>query len=152
MPRKQSSLLCAGWFRQGRQGQPSAVVMDGRTLQSNCESGPRAGDDGYGCKRGSKVLCQWIPWAHLLACMSPRLMNRSVPRANFVRASAAGHGIQGRNGSQFMHAPLPDGRLHLSVQCASHRCNSVAWGEVVLTPYSTDIRQPILFGGSWAVM
>lgn len=31
---------------QGRQGQPSAVVMDGRTLQSSCESGPRAGYDG----------------------------------------------------------------------------------------------------------
>jgi len=28
---------------QGRQGQPSAVILDGRTLQSTCESGPRAG-------------------------------------------------------------------------------------------------------------
>lgn len=27
---------------QGRQGQPSAVILDGRTLQSTCESGPRA--------------------------------------------------------------------------------------------------------------
>ncbi len=40
---------------QGRQGQPSAMVMDGRTLQSSCESGPRAGYDGYKRKRGSKV-------------------------------------------------------------------------------------------------
>lgn len=32
---------------QGRQGQPSAAVTDGRTLQSSCESGPRAGYDGY---------------------------------------------------------------------------------------------------------
>jgi hypothetical protein len=40
---------------QGRQGQPSAVILDGRTLQSTCESGPRAGYDGYKCKRGSKV-------------------------------------------------------------------------------------------------
>jgi transposase len=32
---------------QGRQGQPSAVILDGRTLQSSCESGPRAGYDGY---------------------------------------------------------------------------------------------------------
>lgn len=38
---------------QGRQGQPGAVILDGRTLQSTCESGPRAGYDGY--KRGSKV-------------------------------------------------------------------------------------------------
>ena len=28
---------------QGRQGQPSAVIVDGRTLQCSCESGPRAG-------------------------------------------------------------------------------------------------------------
>src|ERR1700722_2938225 len=40
---------------QGRQGQPSAVILDGRTLQSTCESGPRAGYDGYKRKRGSKV-------------------------------------------------------------------------------------------------
>jgi transposase len=40
---------------QGRQGQPSAVILDGRTIQSSCESGPRAGYDGYKRKRGSKV-------------------------------------------------------------------------------------------------
>ena len=39
----------------GRKGQPSAVVLDGRTLQSSCESGPRAGYDGYKRRRGSKV-------------------------------------------------------------------------------------------------
>ncbi|MCG1019782.1 MULTISPECIES: IS5 family transposase [Burkholderiaceae] len=40
---------------QGRQVQPSAVVLDGRMLQSSCESGPRAGYDGDKRKRGSKV-------------------------------------------------------------------------------------------------
>ncbi|GKS97684.1 hypothetical protein AVAK2825_24135 [Acidovorax sp. SUPP2825] len=40
---------------QGRQSQSGAVVMDGRTLQSSCQSGPRAGYDGYKRKRGSKV-------------------------------------------------------------------------------------------------
>ncbi len=40
---------------QGRRGQPSAVILDGRSLQSTCESGPRAGYDGYKRKRGSKV-------------------------------------------------------------------------------------------------
>ena len=32
---------------EGRRGQPSAVILDGRTLQSSCESGVRAGYDGY---------------------------------------------------------------------------------------------------------
>lgn len=40
---------------QGRRGQPSAVVLDARTLQSSCESGTRAGYDGYKKRRGSKV-------------------------------------------------------------------------------------------------
>jgi transposase len=40
---------------QERQGQPSAVILDGHTLQSTCESGPRAGYDGHKRKRGSKV-------------------------------------------------------------------------------------------------
>lgn len=40
---------------QGRKGQPSAVILDGRTLQSSCESGPRAGYDGYKRRNGSKV-------------------------------------------------------------------------------------------------
>jgi transposase len=40
---------------QGRAGQPSAVVLDGRTLQSSCESGARAGYDGYKKRNGSKV-------------------------------------------------------------------------------------------------
>nr|WP_116119555.1 IS5 family transposase [Paraburkholderia sp. BL6669N2] len=40
---------------QERRGQPSAVILDGRTLQSTCESKPRAGYDGYKRKRGSKV-------------------------------------------------------------------------------------------------
>ena len=39
----------------GRNAQPSAVVLDGRTLQSTPESGTRAGYDGYKRKNGSKV-------------------------------------------------------------------------------------------------
>ncbi|MBB3003993.1 transposase [Paraburkholderia tropica] len=46
------SIICVA---HGRKGQPSAVILDGRTLQSTCESGPRAGYDGYKRKRGSKV-------------------------------------------------------------------------------------------------
>lgn len=52
---------------QGRQGQPSAVILDGRTIQSTCESGPRAGYDGYKRKRGSKVHIAVDTLGHLLA-------------------------------------------------------------------------------------
>jgi transposase len=64
-------------FASGRQGQPSAVVLDGRTLQSNCESGPRSGYDGYKRKIGSKVHMAVDTLGHLLAvhvtlCPVPR--------------------------------------------------------------------------------
>jgi transposase len=52
---------------QGRQGQPSTVVLDGRTLQSSVESGARAGYDGYKRKRGSKVHIAVDTLGHLLA-------------------------------------------------------------------------------------
>ncbi len=52
---------------QERQGQPSAVILDGRTLQSTCESGPRAGYDGYKRKRGSKVHMAVDTLGNLLA-------------------------------------------------------------------------------------
>jgi transposase len=40
---------------EGRKAEPSAVIMDGRTMQSSPESGPRAGFDGHKKRRGSKV-------------------------------------------------------------------------------------------------
>ncbi|QBG93739.1 IS5 family transposase [Xanthomonas oryzae] len=51
----------------GKKGQPSAVIFDGRTLQSTCESGPRAGYDGYKRKKGSKVHMAVDTLGHLLA-------------------------------------------------------------------------------------
>ena len=52
---------------QGEQGQPSAVIPDGRTLQSTCEGGPRAGYDGYKRNKGSKVHMAADTLGHLLA-------------------------------------------------------------------------------------
>jgi transposase len=52
---------------QGREGQPSAVILDGRTLQSSCESGPGSGYDGYKRRRGSKVHMAVDTLGHLLA-------------------------------------------------------------------------------------
>ena len=39
----------------GRRGQPSAICIDSRTLQSTPESGARAGYDGHKHKKGSKI-------------------------------------------------------------------------------------------------
>jgi transposase len=50
-----------------RAGAPSAVILDGRTLQSVPESGPRAGYDGYKRKKGSKAHVAVDTLGHLLA-------------------------------------------------------------------------------------
>jgi transposase len=50
-----------------RAAQPSAVILDGRTLQSTPESGERAGYDGYKRKKGSKVHIAVDTLGHLLA-------------------------------------------------------------------------------------
>ncbi|HKW23260.1 MAG TPA: transposase, partial [Ktedonobacterales bacterium] len=39
----------------GRSGQPSAVILDGRTVQSTPESGADAGYDGHKRRKGRKV-------------------------------------------------------------------------------------------------
>ena len=51
----------------GRKGQPSAVCLDSRTLQSTPESGGRAGYDGAKRRKGSKVHIAVDTLGHLLA-------------------------------------------------------------------------------------
>lgn len=52
---------------QGRKAQPSAVVIDSRTMQSTPESGSRADYDGYKRRRGSKVHAAVDTLGHLLS-------------------------------------------------------------------------------------
>ena len=51
----------------GRTAQPSAAIVDGRTMQSTPESGARAGYDGHKRKKGSKVHMAVDTLGHLLA-------------------------------------------------------------------------------------
>jgi transposase len=52
---------------EGREAQPSATILDGRTLQSTPESGRRAGYDGAKKKNGSKVHAAVDTLGNLLA-------------------------------------------------------------------------------------
>ena len=51
----------------GRTEEPTAVVLDARTLQSSVESGSRAGYDGHKRRKGSKVHIAVDTLGHLLA-------------------------------------------------------------------------------------
>ena len=52
---------------EGREADPTAVILDGRVLQSTPESGQRAGYDGYKRKKGSKVHIAVDTIGYLLA-------------------------------------------------------------------------------------
>jgi len=52
---------------KGRKGQPTAVCLDSRTLQSTPESVARAGSDGAKRRKGSKVHIAVDTLGHLLA-------------------------------------------------------------------------------------
>jgi transposase len=51
----------------GRDPQPTAVILDGRTLQATPESGHRAGFDGHKKRKGSKLHAAVDTLGHLLA-------------------------------------------------------------------------------------
>lgn len=72
---------------------PSDMMVDGCTLQSSCESGPRTGYDGCKRRRGSKVHMAVDTLGHLLAVY--------VTPANEqerAQASTQSHGALGGNG------------------------------------------------------
>jgi transposase len=52
---------------EGRASEPTATILDSRTLRSTPESGARAGYDGAKRKRGSKVHAAVDTLGHLLA-------------------------------------------------------------------------------------
>jgi transposase len=54
----------------GRDPQPTAVILDGRTLQSTPESGQRAGFDGHKKRQGSKLHAAVDTLGHLLVARS----------------------------------------------------------------------------------
>lgn len=53
--------------REGRKSDPSAVILDSRTMQSTPESGGRGGYDGAKRRKGSKVHAAVDTLGHLLA-------------------------------------------------------------------------------------
>src|SRR5918999_5582019 len=66
----------------GRDPQPTAVILDGRTMQSTPESGHRAGFDGHKKRTGSKLHAAVDTLGHLLVA-------RSTPADEQERAQVA---------------------------------------------------------------
>ena len=135
---------------QARQGQPSAVIPDGRALQSTCESGPRAGCDGHPQrglptrrkrKRDSKVhMAVDTPGLLLAVHVTPANgqeraqvaeLARQVQQATgqTVKLAFANQGYTGETGAQAGH---DEGIALQIVNCPRQRralccCHAAGW-------------------------
>jgi transposase len=108
---------------KGRNAQPSAVVLDARTLQSTPESGARAGYDGHKRKKGSKVHLAVDTLGHLLALtVTPANQQERVQVAQLAEAvqQVTGEAVevafvdQGYTGADAAQAAKEQG-IHLEV-------------------------------------
>ncbi|CAD0360332.1 hypothetical protein CFBP7900_32000 [Xanthomonas hortorum pv. carotae] len=66
----------------GKKGQPSAVIFDGRTLQSTCESGPRADTMATNARKGARCTWRSIRWDTCSPSKSRQPMSKSARRSN----------------------------------------------------------------------
>ncbi len=79
----------------GRKSQPTAMILDSRTLQSTPESGARAGCDGAKQRKGSKVHAAMETLGHLLALHMTAADEQD--RAQVEKLAAAVQEITGNN-------------------------------------------------------
>jgi transposase len=82
---------------QGRNAEPTAVILDSRTMQSRPESGARAGYDGAKRRKGSKVHVAVDTLGHLLAVhVSPanEQDRKHVQQLAQAVQEATGHNVQ----------------------------------------------------------
>lgn len=78
-----------------REGAPSAVILDSRTMQSTPESGARAGFDGHKKRKGSKLHAAVDTLGHLLALkVTPA---NEQDRAQVAELSKAVQEVTGQN-------------------------------------------------------
>ena len=80
---------------QGRTAQPSAVIFDGRTLQSTPESGARAGYDGHKKKKGSKIHLAVDTLGNLLTLLATPANEQE--RAQVAELAAAVQEVTGQH-------------------------------------------------------
>ena len=82
---------------QGRNAEPTAIILDSRTMQSSPESGQRAGYDGAKRKKGSKVHVAVDTLGHLLAVrVTPASEGDRTQVEQLAKAvqEATGHNVQ----------------------------------------------------------
>jgi hypothetical protein len=113
-------------FASGRKVQPSAAILDSRTLRSSPESGARAGHDGAKRKRGSKLHLTVNTLGHLLALhVTPASTDDRAEAGRLAQAVQASTGQsvdlayvdQDYTGPEAAHAAKAPGIVPEAVSC-----------------------------------
>ena len=81
---------------RGRKAEPSAAILDGRTLRSTPESGARAGFDGHKKTKGSKVHLAVDTLGHLLALTVTKASEGEGAGRGALQEGPRGDGVVGR--------------------------------------------------------
>ena len=101
-PWRTTSAPCCAWPRAAR-AEPSAAILDSRTLRSTPESGARAGYDGAKRQKGSKLHAAVDTLGHLLALhVTPA---DEQDRAQVGRLAAAVQEVTGESGRPRLRRP-----------------------------------------------
>jgi len=125
----------------GRQAEPTAVILDSRTVQSTPESGARAGYDGAKRRKGSKVHVAVDTLGHLLAAVvtpanapdagrSPRFASRcSRSRGNRCRSPTPTRATRAKKQNRRRRCPILTYKSLPSLQAkpASCCCPAAGW-------------------------
>ena len=103
----------------GRAEEPTAAIIDSRTLRSTPESGTRAGDDGAKRKRGSKVHMAVDTLGHLLALhVTPAdIGDRAAMKRSWMQLAAA-------SGSPMSIRATPARQPQIPLRLKASRCMS----------------------------
>lgn len=99
----------------GREEQPTAVVLDSRTLQSTPESGARAGFDGHKKRKGSKVHAAVDTLGHLLA-----LRVTAANEQDRAQVAALAAAVQAETGQNVQLAYVGQGYTGAEAAQAAH--------------------------------
>jgi transposase len=101
-------------FADGRDPEPTAAILDSRTIQSTPESGHRAGSDGHKRKKGSEVHAAVDTPGHLLALHVP-----PADVADRERVAALAEAVQEATGDSVEPAYVDRGDTGLEPEIAA---------------------------------
>ncbi|MBZ9753645.1 IS5 family transposase [Deinococcus sp. HMF7604] len=128
--------------KQKKHGEPTAIIVDSRTLQSTPESGHRAGFDGAKKRKGTKVHLAIDTLGHLVA-----LMTSPANEQDRAQVEALCHVAQLETGGMLEVAFVDQGYTGEAAQSAARNSNM----ELIVVKRPDASRSFVLLPKRWVV-